>query len=64
MTTQKISIIRSETWSGFQNIIKINDILEEAIKEFLSDSDEIINIEKHTESNGLSRFWIYVKSIS
>ena len=58
-----ISVVRSETWLR-ADINQIQSILEDTIKDFLDESDEIINIEKHTEDNGLSRFWIYVKSVS
>ena len=58
---EKINIIRSQTWlkDDFENI---TDILEEAIKDFVDENDEIINIESKESENGLSRFWIYVKS--
>lgn len=59
----EIIIIRSETWLR-ADINQIQGILEDTIREFLAESDEIINIEKHTEDNGLSRFWIYVRSFS
>ena len=48
----KISIVRSETWLR-ADISQIQSILEDTIKEFLVESDEILNIEKHTEDNGL-----------
>ncbi len=56
-----ICIVRSETWLR-DNFEQISQILEETISEFIDEKDEIINIEKHTEDNGLSRFWIYYKS--
>ena len=58
----KISIVRSETWLR-ADINELQSTLEETINEFLVETDEIINIEMHTADNGLSRFWIYVKSV-
>ncbi len=55
---KKISITRSETWilDDFENI---HYILDETIKEYLTDEDVIINIQVVTGDDGLSRFWIY-----
>jgi len=40
----EISVVRSETWLR-ADINQIQSILEETIKDFLVESDEIINIE-------------------
>lgn len=55
-----VYIVRSETWLK-ADLDMIDSILQEAIEDHICDGNEIINIEKHTENNGLSRFWIYVK---
>ena len=60
MGNKKYYMVRSETWLK-GDIEQIGSILQEAIEQHIPDSDEIINIEKHTEDDGLSRFWIYVK---
>lgn len=58
---EKVNIIRSETWLE-DDIDNIGDILDNAIEEFVSDQEEIINIECR-EVNGLSRFWIYTRNM-
>jgi hypothetical protein len=56
----KINLIRSETWE-IDNFLNIRDILDETIRDCVTEKDEIINIEAK-EQNGLFRFWIYLKS--
>lgn len=56
-----VNIIRSETWLK-DDIDNIGDILESTIEEFVSDHEEIINIECIERVDGLSRFWIYTRS--
>ena len=56
-----INLIRSETWLS-DNYEYINLILNETIKEFVDDNDDIINIQVKTDSSGLSRFWVYTSS--
>ena len=58
-----ISIIRSETWLD-DNYENIQQILKDAVSDLDPEYEEIVNIEKKIESNGLSRFWIYVKKSS
>jgi len=58
MKKKKVSLIRSETWMG-DNFNEISSILEDTIKEFVSD-EKIINIEVK-EHCGLKRFWIYIE---
>lgn len=62
MKKKEINLIRSETWltADFDDI---NSILENTIKEFVED-ERIINIQVVTEKSGLSRFWIYIESIT
>jgi len=56
---KKVYLARSETWMG-DNFKEISSILEDTIKEFVSD-ERIINIEVK-EHCGLKRFWIYIES--
>jgi hypothetical protein len=55
-----MELVRSETWlrDDFENI---SSILEETIKEYVSDDEVIVNIESKTNDSGLSRFWIYIE---
>lgn len=57
-----LNIVFSETWLRMSNE-DINNLLNETIVEFVDPLyDNIVNIERHVEDNGLSRFWIYVDS--
>ena len=58
---KEVSIIFSESWLRM-DVGSINELLTETINEFIEETDRIINIEKHTDDSGLSRFWIYVES--
>ena len=40
------------------SVVKIQEILDETIADFVPENERIINIEVK-ESNGLYRFWIY-----
>lgn len=53
-----VELIRSQTWMD-DNFKNITDILDETIREFVSEEYKIINIETK-ERNGLTRFWIYI----
>lgn len=55
---KKIKIIRTETWLD-DDIENIDNILNQAIEDFVSDDEVILNIECKTENDQLSRFWIY-----
>lgn len=57
-----INIIRSETWLG-DNLNNAEAILNNAINDFVTQSERIVNIECETGTNGLSRFWIYTETI-
>ena len=61
MKKKKVFLIRSETWMGDDNFKEISSILEDTIKEFVSD-ERIINIEVK-EHCGLRRFWIYIEDL-
>jgi len=56
----EVCIVFSEKWLKMDTG-SISELLTETINEFLDADDEIINIEKHTDETGSSRFWIYVK---
>ena len=58
---KEVNIIFSESWLRM-DIGSINELLTETINEFVEETDRIINIEKHTDDSGSSRFWIYVES--
>ena len=60
---KEVNIIFSESWLKM-DIGSINELLTETINEFIDEGDEIINIEKHTDDSGSSRFWIYIKSVA
>ena len=57
--TREVKLVFSETWLKMSTD-DIRDLLNETINEFVDPNDKIVNIERHTEDNGLSRFWIYV----
>ena len=52
-----VNVTRSETWMN-DSVVKIQEILDETIADFVPENERIINIEVK-ESNGLYRFWIY-----
>lgn len=56
---EKANIIRSETLLDNDNIGNIDSILNQAIEDFVTNDEVIINIESKTVGTGLSRFWIY-----
>ena len=56
----QIGVLQSDTWLTDDNC-EMNEILQETINDFLSDGEEIINIQCRTEDCGTSRFWIYYK---
>ena len=58
----KVNLIRSSTWLN-DNFEDIHRTLDETIKDFVEADDRIINIESKTDTNGLSRFWIYTTKI-
>ena len=59
---REVNIIFSETWLKMSTS-DINDLLNETINEFVNPMyDNIVNIERHIEDSGLSRFWIYIDS--
>lgn len=63
LSLNEINLIRSSTWIT-DNFDDIHRVLDETIKDFVSDDQEIINIESKTSKHGSSRFWIYTKKIS
>jgi hypothetical protein len=52
----RVNIVLSETWLK-ADLQLMKAILNQAIEDFVE--ERIINIESKTESDGLSRFWIY-----
>ncbi len=63
MKTKKqkvVNIVRSETWLD-DNFKDISLILEQTIKEFVSEKERIINVQVVKSDSGLSRFWIYTE---
>lgn len=59
---REVNIIFSETWLKMSTE-DVNNLLNETVNEFVNPMyDKIVNIERHVEANGLSRFWIYVDS--
>lgn len=53
----EVNIIKSESWLKV-GLREQDEILNQAIKNYLESSDDIINIQM-VEENGLKRFWIY-----
>lgn len=59
---REVRIIFSETWLKMSTE-DVNNLLNETVNEFVNPMhDNIVNIERHVEDNGLSRFWIYIDS--
>ena len=56
--SNEVNIILSETWMD-TTLTDTDNILNTTIADFISVDDKIINIQKITETTGLSRFWIY-----
>jgi len=59
-TKKKTGIIFSDTWLEMTKP-QIQECLQETIDDFVDEDDEIINIQLVKDSDGTSRFWIYVK---
>jgi len=56
-----ITIVRSESFTKSKaNLSQQGEILNQAIKDFVHDSERVINIQL-VENSGLERFWIYTE---
>ena len=55
-----MKLIRSQTWLK-DDFDDIHNVLDETIEDFVSNEDEVINVQVVKEETGLSRFWIYIK---
>lgn len=61
---KRIDLIKSETWldNHYQPFNIMNDLLQQAIKDFVGKNDEIINIQMIRSKSGLNYFLIYIKA--
>lgn len=59
MKNKEVAIIKSESWIR-AGLMEQDKILNNAIKTYMEDGEEIINIQC-VDVDGLKRFWIYTR---